>query len=102
MVQAKASLLYALGRLKPADRFNVIRFDHTMDMVFSDTVPANADNLARAKAFVTALEARGGTEMAPAMKAALTDARSGVNRTCFARWCSSPTAPSATSSNCST
>jgi len=46
-------------------------------MVFSDTVPANADNLARAKAFVTALEARGGTEMAPAMKAALTDARPG-------------------------
>jgi Ca-activated chloride channel family protein len=75
MVQAKASLLYALGRLKPADRFNVIRFDHTMDMVFSDTVAANADNLARAKAFVSALEARGGTEMVPAMKAALTDAR---------------------------
>jgi Ca-activated chloride channel family protein len=75
MVQAKASLLYALGRLKPADRFNVIRFDHTMDMVFSDSVPANADNLARAKAFVSALEAKGGTEMVPAMKAALTDAR---------------------------
>jgi Ca-activated chloride channel family protein len=75
MVQAKASLLYALGRLKPADRFNVIRFDHTMDMVFSDTVPANADNLSRAKAFVSALDAKGGTEMVPAMKAALTDAR---------------------------
>ena len=27
IVQAKASLLYALDRLKPADRFNVIRFD---------------------------------------------------------------------------
>ena len=58
IVQAKASLLYALDRLKPADRFNVIRFDHTMDVLFSDTVPANADNLARAKAFVTALEAK--------------------------------------------
>ena len=34
MVQAKASLIYALGRLQPGDRFNVIRFDHTMDVLF--------------------------------------------------------------------
>jgi Ca-activated chloride channel family protein len=77
IVQAKASLLYALDRMKPTDRFNVIRFDNTMDVLFADTVPANPEYLARAKAFVTALEARGGTEMAPAMKAALTDARPG-------------------------
>ncbi len=75
MAQAKASLLYALGRLKPSDRFNVIRFDHTMEMLFTDTVLANAEHLARAKAFVSALEARGGTEMVPAMRAALSDAR---------------------------
>ena len=43
IVQAKASLLYALGRLKPTDRFNVIRFDHTMDVLFPDTVPADAE-----------------------------------------------------------
>ena len=36
MVQAKASLIYALGRLRPADRFNVIRFDDTMDTLFAD------------------------------------------------------------------
>ncbi len=52
IVQAKASLIYALGRLKPADRFNVIRFDNTMDVLFPDTVPADADNIARAKSFV--------------------------------------------------
>jgi Ca-activated chloride channel family protein len=75
MTQAKASLLYGLDRLSPADRFNVIRFDHTMDVVFSDTVPANAKNLARAKGFVDALRAQGGTEMLPAMQAALTDPR---------------------------
>ena len=46
MVQAKASLIYALGRLQPADRFNVIRFDDTMDVLFPDTVPADAENLA--------------------------------------------------------
>ena len=42
IVQAKASLLYALGRLQPGDRFNVIRFDHTMDVLFPSTVPADA------------------------------------------------------------
>ncbi len=75
IVQAKASLIYALDRLKPADRFNVIRFDHTMDALFGDTVAASADNVARAKVFVGALQAQGGTEMVPAMKAALADQR---------------------------
>jgi Ca-activated chloride channel family protein len=75
IAQAKASLIYALGRLKPSDRFNVIRFDNTMDVLFSDTVPADAEHVGQAKAFVSALEARGGTEMVPAMKAALTDRR---------------------------
>ena len=77
IAQAKASLLYALGRLKPSDRFNVIRFDNTMDMLFSDAMPADAEHVAQAKAFVSALEARGGTEMVTPMKAALTDRRGG-------------------------
>ncbi len=75
IVQAKASLVYALGRLAPFDRFNVIRFDNTMDMLFPDTVAADAEHVARAKAFVSALQASGGTEMVPPMRAALTDAR---------------------------
>ena len=77
MSQAKASLVYALSRLKPSDRFNVIRFDDTMDKLFDDTVPADEDHLAKAHSFVGALEARGGTEMIPPMKAALTDPRPG-------------------------
>jgi Ca-activated chloride channel homolog len=75
IVQAKASLLYALDRLKPTDRFNVIRFDNTMDVLFPDTVPADTAHVGQAKAFVSALQARGGTEMVPAMKAALADTR---------------------------
>ncbi len=75
IAQAKASLLLALDRLKPKDRFNVIRFDHTMDAVFADTVAADVGNIARAKAFVSALQASGGTEMVPPMKAALSDRR---------------------------
>ena len=77
MVQAKASLLYALGRLQPGDHFNVIRFDDTMDVLFADAVPADGTHLGRARAFVNALQARGGTEMVPAMRAALADRRDG-------------------------
>lgn len=71
--QAKASLLYALGRLQPNDRFNVIRFDDTMDVLFPTSLPADTAHVGEATSFVRALQARGGTEMVPAMRAALTD-----------------------------
>src|SRR6195256_4057055 len=80
IIQAKASLTYALGRLQPNDRFNVIRFDHTMDILFPASLPADAEHVANAKSFVGALQAEGGTEMVPAMQAALTDnATDGTN-----------------------
>ncbi len=73
IVQAKASLVYALGRLQPNDRFNVIRFDHTMDMLFPSAVPADREHVGQATSYVGALQASGGTEMVPAMRAALSD-----------------------------
>ena len=73
IVQAKASLLYALGRLQPGDRFNVIRFDNTMTVLFPSPVPADTANVRHATSFVSALKAEGGTEMLPAMRAALSD-----------------------------
>jgi Ca-activated chloride channel family protein len=73
IIQAKASLIYALGRLQPGDRFNVIRFDHTMDVLFPTSVPADREHLGQATSFVGALQANGGTEMVPAMRAALCD-----------------------------
>jgi Ca-activated chloride channel family protein len=73
IIQAKASLIYALGRLQPNDRFNVIRFDHTMDVLFPSSVPADREHIGNATSFVGALQAAGGTEMVPAMRAALTD-----------------------------
>jgi Ca-activated chloride channel family protein len=79
MTQAKASLIYALGRLKPADRFNVIRFDNTFDVLFTDTMRADASHIDYAKRFVEGLQANGGTEMVPAMKAALADRRADAN-----------------------
>src|ERR1700704_380901 len=77
IVQAKASLIYALGRLQPNDRFNVIRFDHTMDVLFPNSVPADREHVGNARSFVGALQAAGGTEMVPAMRAALTDNATG-------------------------
>ena len=79
IAQAKASLLYALGRLQPTDRFNVIRFDDTMDVLFPASVPADPSHLGEATSFVSALQARGGTEMVPAMRAALTDKLADTN-----------------------
>jgi Ca-activated chloride channel family protein len=74
MVQAKESLIFGLARLKAGDTFNVIRFDDTMDQLFPSAVPADKENIDKAKAFVSALVANGGTEMIPPMKAALVDA----------------------------
>src|SRR6185295_815285 len=57
----------------PTDEFNIIRFDDTMTMLYTAAVPANAQNLTNAKRFVSALQANGGTEMLPALQAALID-----------------------------
>ncbi|HVY90534.1 MAG TPA: marine proteobacterial sortase target protein [Hyphomonadaceae bacterium] len=73
MDQAKKGLLLALDHLQPTDEFNIIRFDDTMDVLFRTAVPANPQNLANAKRFVSNLQANGGTEMLPALKAALVD-----------------------------
>ncbi|GJD59385.1 marine proteobacterial sortase target protein [Methylobacterium dankookense] len=73
--QARASLLVGLDRLRPGDRFNVIRFDDTMETVFPDLVAADEAHLAHAKRFVAGLEARGGTEMLAPLQAALRDGR---------------------------
>lgn len=71
--QAKESLLWALDRLTPGDTFNVIRFDDTLTVLFPGAVPAHGENLAIARKFVKGLEANGGTEMLPALKASLID-----------------------------
>ncbi|OCP17350.1 MULTISPECIES: marine proteobacterial sortase target protein [unclassified Ensifer] len=71
MEQAKESLALAISRLKPEDRFNVIRFDDTMTVHFPDLVEATPDKREDAIAFVRDLTADGGTEMLPALEAAL-------------------------------
>lgn len=79
MEQAKRALIMALARLDSEDTFNIVRFDDTLELVFEDAVPASTENIAYASRFVSQLEAEGGTEMEPALKAALQDPRPGDN-----------------------
>jgi Ca-activated chloride channel family protein len=69
--QAKQALTLALQRLQPGDRFNVISFNSTTDRLFDDARPASPENLDQARRYVAALNAGGGTEMRPALEAAL-------------------------------
>lgn len=73
MRSAKASLLHALGTLRPEDRFNIIRFDDTMTQLFDEPTLASEEQIDVARRFTEGLEASGGTEMLPALKAALVD-----------------------------
>ena len=69
--QAKAALQMALARLAPADTFNVIRFNHTMEALFAAPHPATPDQLALAARWVDRLTATGGTEMRAPLERAL-------------------------------
>jgi len=69
--QARQALNMALDRLTPADRFNVIQFNSVTNKVFASAQPADAMHLAQAHRYVNGLYATGGTEMMPALTAAL-------------------------------
>jgi len=78
--QARAALLQGLAGLRPTDLFNVIQFDNQTDLLFTQSVPANPVNLAKAQAFVSALEGDGGTVMLPALQASLRTSNSQKTR----------------------
>lgn len=69
--QAKRALLRSLERLSDNDYFNIIEFNSYTRSLFPRALPASALNQHRAKYFVGSLEARGGTEMLPALQRAL-------------------------------
>lgn len=71
ILQAKAALELALSRLKPSDRFNVIQFNSYTSSVFSESRMASSNNIQSAVNYVRHLQANGGTEIAPALSAAL-------------------------------
>jgi Ca-activated chloride channel homolog len=76
--QAKDALELALARLAPGDRFNVIEFNSTAQALFADAQPVNPRNVRRAADWVQSLQARGGTEMASALRLALNGSDGGA------------------------
>lgn len=71
MEQAKLAVNQALATLTERDRFNVLEFNSVMHALHAGALPATAQNIAQARAWVNALKAGGGTEMAPALEFAL-------------------------------
>ncbi len=71
ITQAKRALTLALEGLQPQDLFNVIEFNSSTDMLHRQSVAASNTNVSNALAFVSQLKANGGTEMRPALVAAL-------------------------------
>ena len=69
--QARASVSQALLQLRPEDRFNIIAFNSDYHALYRRPMPATRHHVARAREFVRLLSASGGTEMLPALKAAL-------------------------------
>jgi Ca-activated chloride channel family protein len=71
ILQAKTALRLSLTRLKPDDYFNIIQFNSLTSSLFHQSQPANQASLLRALNYVNSLRADGGTEMEPALYAAL-------------------------------
>jgi Ca-activated chloride channel homolog len=71
IVQARRALQLALRALSPDDRFDVIRFADDTAALFGAPAPADAAHREQAIGWVGALAAGGGTNMAPALAAAL-------------------------------
>jgi len=69
--QAQAALLHALKSLGPEDYFNLLQFNSVTEQLFDQSVAVSPTSLYVAQNFITGLQANGGTDMAPALKAAL-------------------------------
>lgn len=69
--QARQALMMAIKHLRGSDTFNVIQFNSVTDQLFAQPVTANLENKTQALNYVAGLQAGGGTEMLPAMRAAL-------------------------------
>ena len=71
IVQARQALEHALGTLTERDRFNIVEFNSILRPMWPATLVASPQNLEHARQWVRALQASGGTEMAPALTFAL-------------------------------
>ena len=75
--QARKALSYALDRLHPEDRFNIIEFNSAMRSLWGESRRALPGAIEEARLWIGRLQATGGTEMLPALRAALEGADDG-------------------------
>lgn len=68
---SKKLLADLIGSLRPDDRFNVILFAGTSNILSNNSLPANAENVQQARQFIDRQEGSGGTELLPALERAL-------------------------------
>lgn len=71
MDQSKAAMRYALSHMDPHDTFQVITFAGNNRTLFTTPQPVTKETTRRAMRFIDDTSAGGGTEMLPAIKAAL-------------------------------
>ena len=72
--QARTALQLGIDRLKPGDRFNIIRFASDYSSLFSGPEPVTASARLQAGQFILDLRADGGTEMRAPLERALSAA----------------------------
>ncbi len=72
LAQAKSALVHALKSLGPDDYFNLLEFNSDTTQLFDQSEPLTQTSLYMARNFISGLHANGGTNMAPAIKMALT------------------------------
>ncbi len=69
--QARDALVAALDRLRPGDRFNILKFNNANEVMSGTLLTATPENLTSAKRWVRGLDASGGTEIYAALLRAL-------------------------------
>lgn len=70
IVQAKTSLAMAIEQLSPEDHFNIIAFNNDFTPFSYQLTQANSEQKSQAQQWVASLNADGGTQMYPALRAA--------------------------------
>ncbi|MDX1932390.1 MAG: VIT domain-containing protein [Capsulimonadales bacterium] len=65
--QAKGALRFAIGKLRPQDRFNILTFSDAVEPFAPEPIHATPDNKKRAEAFVDGITADGGTNINQAL-----------------------------------
>ena len=71
IVQARQALLAAIDRLRPDDRFNILRFNNSNSPFREEFSFAKGEAVSGARAWIRRLEAVGGTEIYPALLRAI-------------------------------